>query len=145
MQQDISSVYTAPKANLSISTLQIEDLNKVLKVAKRQKALVYTFLAYFLTNALTQALPSELRVAGGMVILPLWIAMIIFNARLCWLVYGRFGAILMTILGFIPLLNLLAVLAASSRANKLIKEAGFKVGFMGANTKEISRAMEQLH
>lgn len=144
MQQDTNAIYEAPKANLTTNNLQIEELNKVLKVAKRQKALVYTFLVYFFTAAITQGLlATELKAIGSLIMLPLWLAMIIFNARLCWMVYGRFAAVLMIILGIIPLLNLLAVLAASSRANKLIKAAGFKVGFMGANTKEISQAMER--
>ncbi len=144
MQQDANAIYEAPKANLATNNLQIEELNTVIKVAKRQKALVYTFLVYFFTAAITQGLlATELKAIGSLIMLPLWLAMIIFNARLCWMVYGRFAAVLMIILGIIPLLNLLAVLAASSRANKLIKAAGFKVGFMGANTKEISHAMER--
>jgi hypothetical protein len=143
MQQDISSVYEAPKANLTTNNLPIENLNKVLKVAKRQKALVYTFLAYFFAAALQAGLPPELKIIASFIVFPVWIAIIIFNARLCLLVYGRFIAVLLIILGIIPLINFLVVLAASSRANKLIKAAGFKVGFLGANTKTISEAMEQ--
>lgn len=143
MQQDTSTIYESPKANLSTNNLQIEDLNIVLKVAKRQKALVYTFLAYFFAAALQGGLPQELKIIASLIVFPIWIAIIIFNARLCLLVYGRFAAVLLIILGIIPLINFLVVLAASSRANKLIKAAGFKVGFLGANTKEISQAREQ--
>jgi hypothetical protein len=143
MQQDTNSIYKAPKANLATNNLPIEDLNKILKVAKRQKALVYTFLAYFFAAALQAGLPQELKIFSSLIVFPVWIAIIIFNARLCLLVYGRFTAVLLIILGIIPLINFLVVLAASSRANKLIKTAGFKVGFLGANTKTISQAMEQ--
>lgn len=143
MQQNTSTIYEVPKANLATNTLPLEDLNTVLKVAKRQKALVYTFLAYFFAAALQGGLPQELKIIASLIVFPVWIAIIIFNARLCLMVYGKFTAILLIILGIIPLINFLVVLAASSRANKLIKAAGFKVGFMGANTKEISRAMEQ--
>lgn len=66
-----------------------------------------------------------------------------FNARLCLKVYGTFTAIILITLGIIPIINFLVVLAASSRANKLIKKAGFKVGFMGANIKEIDQALQQ--
>jgi hypothetical protein len=49
----------------------------------------------------------------------------------------------MIILGIVPVINFLVVVAASSRANRLIKKAGFKVGFMGANTKQIKQAIQQ--
>lgn len=142
MQQNASTIYEVPKADLTTNHLQAEELNKVLKVAKRQKALVYTFLAYFFAVAL-QGLPPELKVIASFVIFPIWIAIIIFNARLCLMVYRRFTAVLLIILGIIPILNFLVVLSASSRANRLIKTAGFNVGFMGANIKEIDLALQQ--
>jgi hypothetical protein len=138
-----NAIYESPKANLIDNTSAgAAELDKVLQVAKRQKALVYTFLAYFFVAAL-QGLPQEIKVIASILIFPIWIAIIILNARLCLKVYGKFAAVLLIVLGIIPLINFLVVLAASSRANKLIKSAGFKVGFMGANTKEIDRALQQ--
>lgn len=140
---DVNAIYESPKANLNNYTdLETDELNKVLQVAKRQKALIYTFLAYFFAATL-QTLPQELKVITSLVIFPIWIAIIIFNARLCLKVYGTFTAIILITLGIIPIINFLVVLAASSRANKLIKKAGFKVGFMGANIKEIDQALQQ--
>ena len=140
---EANAIYASPKANLTDSNgLEADELNKVLQVAKRQKALIYTFLAYFLAATL-QGLPQELKFIAGLIILPILVAIIIFNARLCLKVYGTFTAVLLIILGIIPMINFLVVLAASSRANKLIKNAGFKVGFMGANIKEIDQALKQ--
>lgn len=140
---ETNTIYESPKANLIDNTSSgAAELEKVLQVAKRQKALIYTFLAYFFAAAL-QGLPQEIKVIASLVIFPIWIAIIIFNARLCLKVYGRFTAVLLIILGIIPLINFLVVLAASSRANKFIKSAGFKVGFMGANIKEIDLALQQ--
>lgn len=140
---ETNTIYESPKANLvNTSTSEAEELDKVLQVAKRQKALIYTFLAYFFAAAL-QGLPQEIRVIASLAIFPIWIAIIIFNARLCLKVYGRFTAVLLIILGIIPIINFLVVLSASSRANKLIKSAGFKVGFMGAKIKEIDQALQQ--
>lgn len=137
------SIYESPKADLTKNNNSgADELDKVLQVAKRQKALIYTFLAYFFAAAL-QGLPQEIKVIASLVIFPIWIAIIILNARLCLKVYGRFTAVLLIILGIIPFINFLVVLAASSRANKLINAAGFKVGFMGANTKEIDQALQQ--
>lgn len=143
MQQNTSTIYESPKANLiNTNNIEADELYKVLQVAKRQKALVYTFLTYFFAVAL-QGLPPELKIIASFVIFPIWIAIIIFNARLCLMVYGKFTAVLLIILGIIPILNFLVVLSASSRANRLIKTAGFKVGFMGANIKEIELALQQ--
>lgn len=141
---ETNAIYESPKANLiNTSNTKLEELNRVLQVAKRQKALVYTFLIYFFSAALLQALPPEIRAISSLVIFPIWLAIIILNARLCLKVYGRAAAVVLIILGIIPIINFLVVLAASSRANKLIKAAGFKVGFMGANTKEISQTIQQ--
>jgi hypothetical protein len=140
---ETNEIYESPKANLINNTDSgAEELNKVLQVAKRQKALIYTFLAYFLAAGL-QGLPEEIKIIASLIIFPIWIAIIIFNARLCLKVYGRFTAVLLIVLGIVPLINFLVVLAASSRANKFIKSAGFKVGFMGANIKEIDQALQQ--
>lgn len=143
MTMEANAIYESPKSNLTNdNNIEADELNKVLQVAKRQKALIYTFLVYFFAAAL-QGLPQEIRVIAGLVIFPIWIAIIIFNARLCMKVYGTFTAVLLIILGIIPMINFLVVLAASSRANKLIKNAGFNVGFMGANIKEIDKTLQQ--
>lgn len=140
---ETNAIYESPKANLiNAHNSSAEELDRVLQVAKRQKALIYTFLAYFFAAGL-QGLPQEIKAIASLVIFPIWIAIIIFNARLCLKVYGKFTAILLIILGIIPLINFLVVLAASSRANTFIKNAGFKVGFMGANIKEIDQALQQ--
>ena len=141
---ETNTIYESPKATLIKSDHPgAEELEEILQVAKRQKALVYTFLAYFIAAGLQAALPQELKILGSMIGLPIFIAIVVLNARLCLKVYGRFASILMIILGIVPFINFLVVLAASSRANKLIKSAGFKVGFMGANTKEIDQALEE--
>lgn len=140
---EANAIYESPKASLIDNTTSgAAELDKVLQVAKRQKALIYIFLAYFFAAAL-QGLPQEIKAFVGLIILPLWIAIIIFNARLCLKVYETFTAVLLITLGITPLINFLVVLSASSRANKLIKSAGFKVGFMVANIKVIDRALQQ--
>ena len=102
---DVNAIYESPKANLTNYTdLETGELNKVFQVAKRQKALIYTFLAYFFAAAL-QTLPQELKVITSLVIFPIWIAIIIFNARLCLKVYGTFTAVILITLGIIPIIN----------------------------------------
>ncbi|QEY13363.1 hypothetical protein [Cellvibrio sp. KY-YJ-3] len=141
---ETNTIYDAPKANLvDFNPQQTEGLENVLHVAKQQKALIYTFLVYFVAAVLVQAAPPEIRQVASLIVIPIWIAIIILNARLCWKVYGKFFAVVMIILGIVPIINFLVVVAASSRANRLIKKAGFKVGFMGANTTQIKQAIQQ--
>ena len=140
---ETNAIYESPKASLiNTNNSGADELENILQIAKRQKALVYTFLAYFVAAGLQGPL-QEFKYLASLIIFPIFIAIIIFNARLCLKVYGSFASVLMIILGIIPIINFLVVLAASSRANKFIKSAGFKVGFMGANTKEIEQALQE--
>jgi energy-coupling factor transporter transmembrane protein EcfT len=136
----INDAYQTPKANLERRDENI-DLEYILEIAKRQKALLYTFLIYILLSVLSEAVSADLRPIIQLLILPAALAVVIFTARLCWNLYGKLGAIIMIILSFVPLINLLVLLFANSKANSLIKSGGFKVGFMGANTSEIMKAI----
>ena len=135
----IDEAYKPPKANLEDHNKV--DLEYILEIAKRQKALIYTFLVYILISAFSGALSEELRPILQLFVVPVALAVVIFTARLCWKLYSSVVAVILVVLSFVPLINLLVLLAANSRANSRIKAAGFKVGFMGANTREIMEAI----
>lgn len=130
------NAYEAPKSNLGNSH-NSEELRNILVIAKRQKALLVTFLAYFLIAGFSGSADPELKPFIQLAALPLMIAVVVFTARLTLRLYGKLGATIMILLSIIPLINLIVVLIANSRANKLIKNKGFRVGLVGANTKEI--------
>ena len=139
---DPVNIYQSPDAELSDETRRSEEeIGEVLIVARRQKAVIYTILGYFILAALVSGLPPSLRPLVQILGIPFWLAIIIFSARLCWRVYSKPVAVLLVILSVVPLVNLLVLVAASSRATKEIKKAGFKVGFMGANIAKIQRGI----
>lgn len=137
---DRISVCQAPLSNLQGDTNNIE-MRNILVVAKRQKALLIVFLVYFFIAGFSGSVSSEIKPLLQLTALPLMLLVVIFTARLTLRLYGKFGAIMMIILSIIPLINLLVVLAANSRANKIIKNGGFRVGFVGASIKEIEDSM----
>jgi hypothetical protein len=138
------NIYSSPEANLNNFTNQdVPRLEKLDAVAKWQKYLVYTFLVYFIFSGILPNISEKYAALVQLFIyLPVYLAIIIFNGILCWQVYSRIVAVLMVILGIIPIINFLVVLAASSRATSLVRKEGFKVGFLGANRKPIQEAIK---
>ncbi len=112
-----------------------EGILDILAVAKRQRAMMMTLLAYIAIIIGSMSLPI-LQENETILMIPVILAIIFFTARLCWVVYGKVSAILLTILCCIPYVNILIILMVSSRATKILKENGLKVGLLGANIKE---------
>lgn len=140
---DTTAIYQTPTADL-IDPAKQDPLvaERALLVARRQKLLIYTFLLYLFLSLSIGALNADIRPLFQLMVIPTFIAIIIFNARLCWVVYGRFTAVILSIFGIIPVLNFFIIAAANSRATRLIRKAGFKVGFMGCNLKKMREAEE---
>ena len=134
------NIYETPKAELSIEKGS-DGSDEILVIAKRQKALLYTLLVYLLVSGASGGVNPEIKPLLQLVAIPVMIAIVIFTARLCLKLYGKAGAIFMIVLSIIPLVNLIIILIANSKANKLIKSKGFKVGLVGANIKEITNAI----
>lgn len=137
-------IYNTPTANLNQhSPESLQDLIKIDLIAKWQKRLVYTFLIYFVLSAAIRSSPEDTRLVVGFFYLIFYISMVIFNGVTCWKVYSKPVAIIMIILAVVPLLNFLIILASNSRATSVIRKAGFKVGFMGADRAPIQAAIEK--
>lgn len=138
------NIYSSPEANLNNFTKQdVPRLEKLDLIAKWQKCLVYTFLVYFICSGILPGISENYAVLVQLFIyLPIYLAIIIFNGILCWQIYSRTVAVLMIILGIIPIINFLVVLIASSRATSQVRKGGFKVGFLGANRKPIQEAIK---
>ena len=117
-------------------------------IAKRQRVLLLTVCIYFMTAGLIymfsdslELTSTELEFLSQLLLLPIVLARIIFTARLCWKLYSKVDAIIMTVLSTFPVLELLVLLQISYKTNKIISSKGFKVGLMGADTKEIAKAI----
>ncbi|WP_445359860.1 hypothetical protein ACJJIL_12630 [Microbulbifer sp. EKSA005] len=135
-----NNVYEAPKSQLE-SGLSRNELENLLVIAKRQKSLLLTFLVYFLVAGYSGTAGPELKLILQLAAIPLMIAVVILTARLSWRLYGRFGAVSMIALSLFPLVNLIILLIVNSKANTVLKKAGFRVGLAGASTKEIAAAI----
>ncbi len=135
-----SSMYEAPKSDLrGVENISKDEREYFVAIARRQKHLIYTFLVYFVVLALLGNANDELKPLLQLIGVPLFLAIIVFNIRLSWKLYGVVGRIVMIALGVIPIVNFIVVLVASSKTNRILKKAGFKVGFMGAKVSDIER------
>lgn len=134
-----SNVYEAPQANLGGQEYLEENRDHFVAIARRQKHLLYAFLAYFILAGFMGNVSDELRPILQLIAIPLFLAIIIFNVRLCWKLYGTAGRIIMIAFGIIPIINFIVIIIASSKANRTLKKAGFKVGFMGVKISEIEK------
>lgn len=111
---------------------------KVLEVAKKQRNLILVFLLYFLCAGAVAAisdpeLVSMIRVVGFLFAL----ALVVFLGLLAFTIFSTPMAVLLTLLCLVPLLNLISFLVVNSKANKVIKSAGYRVGLAGADIKAI--------
>jgi hypothetical protein len=133
-----TNLYRAPQADLERPNF--EEVKSLIVIAKWQKYLIYSFLVYLLLLLGQIGLGTISVNMTILTIIPIlsiavFAATVIFNGLLCWHVYGKFSRFIMMALGIVPILNLLVVLAVNSRASKLMKKAGYKVGFFGAKIK----------
>ncbi|VAX01112.1 hypothetical protein MNBD_GAMMA22-2550 [hydrothermal vent metagenome] len=135
-----SDVYKAPKSSLE-PTKTKNELLRTLSIAKRQKALIYSFLSYLILAGIVTQIGPEHKIYLQILIIPIFLAIVVSTARLSWPLYSKIMAIILIILSIIPLVNLIIFLVINSRANNRIKNDGFRVGFMGANTREIMYAI----
>jgi len=120
--------YRTPRANVDTGGSGPE----LERVATGQKLVVYAFLVYIAAGAL-RALVSPLLVllaipALVMALIGVWRT----GAGLGWHVAVR---ILLLVLMFVPLVNLIVLLVVSGRATRALRDAGYRVGLLGASKK----------
>ena len=102
------------------------DSNQLLNIARAQKGILWCILATFVALAIPIAF---------LIILPF---QIYYTYKLAQsLECGP--PILWCIVMFVPLLSLIFLLILSQKATGRLKDAGFKVGLMGANIDEVRR------
>ena len=117
------------------------DKSTLVLIAKRQRTLLIVFFIYILVVGASSAVTPDLKPLVQLLILPIMVLIIIFTARLSFKLYGKIGASILTLLSIIPLINLIVVLIVNSKASKLIKKNGFRVGLIGASVKEIEKTI----
>jgi hypothetical protein len=101
-------------------------------VAGGQKMLIYCLIANFVLSAAAREGSIPPLIASA-----LYIAVAVVSlfgiVRICsGLGQGTSGKILFMVLAFVPLVNLVALLYLSARTNRLLRDAGWRVGLLGA-------------
>jgi hypothetical protein len=141
-----SNIYEAPQADLGENkNITEEDREYFIAIARRQKHLIYTFFVYFIVSGFLGSASDELKPFLQLIGIPLFLVIIVFNIRLCWKLYGAVGRTVMIVLGLIPIVNFIVILVASSKTNKILKKAGFKVGFLGVKVSDIEQKAGETH
>ncbi|MDH5629962.1 MAG: hypothetical protein OEY96_07375 [Gammaproteobacteria bacterium] len=94
-----------------------------------QKMMIYGIIIEFSSLALINFLPYLVGVviAVGLMITLAGIILVYYILE-----FHVAAKILYLLLLFVPLINLLVILSLNSRATKMLKEAGYTIGFFGA-------------
>ena len=137
----------APPAALGTAPPGIpKGFENLLRIAKFQRGLIVCIVSY-LAGIMTMLLfgQSAYWIFMGSILL------VSVSAILGWiflirLTYRLFGLRIAWIVGFcylIPLVGFFVMLVMSSRAGWLLREAGFKTGLFGADTRSMPSACEE--
>ena len=100
-------------------------------IASGQKIVIYSIVANFLVSASQRSAPE---LGNTIIVISLLVtAAAIYGAyRLCTgLGYSTGIKILVIVLLFIPLINLITLIVLSVKGTKVLRHAGYEVGFFG--------------
>lgn len=117
--------YEAPKA-----AIEVPQRVGVEEIASGQKLVIYAILVNFATIVLQVVVG---RIAGllGIASLVMSVVGIIRVGR--GMGFGRGSRMLLVVAMFVPLVNLITLLVLNARATTLLRNAGYKVGLLGAS------------
>lgn len=140
-----SNPYTPPSSQSISQGPSIADLNHLLGIAKAQRGLMLGILGYLASIVLvfvlgmnsegSAAIPGLLMLISGLFAL-------VFLIVLTYRMSGVIFAIIIGICSLIPFVGILVMLVISGRASKKLKQAGFKIGLLGADITQIKKAIE---
>lgn len=123
-----SNPYEAPRA--PIPALPGTDGKRVEEIANGQKLVIYAILVNLATIGL-QMVFGPLAALGGLLALVMAIIGIVrLGSGMAMSVASR---IILVVLMFVPLVNLISLLVLNSRATTQLRNAGYKVGLLGAS------------
>lgn len=111
---------------------------KVLDVAKKQKHLIVVFFLYLFSVFVNVKFKgTDYTLIAQSAVLVLAIMVVIFLSLLAFGIFNKVVSVIFTILCFVPLINLVVFLIVNSKANKIIKSHGYKIGIAGADLQAI--------
>ena len=119
--------YQAPRAPVDSP---IDESANIRQVMRGQKLVIYSILV----NVAAMLLQGLIGTAGLLVGLAALAFSIYAVLRLAGGLGMRLGSkALLTVLMFLPLINLLTLLVVNGRATRVLRDAGYRVGLLGAS------------
>lgn len=124
-----SNPYQAPLSDIQ-SDLNPELSERMERMSFGQKLVIYAVLIYFIAAIARMFI-------GPLIFVLLFASLIMSLVGLYKILSARQSHVMVKIilfaLLFVPLINILVLLSINSRATKALREAGYRVGFMGAS------------
>lgn len=141
-----SNPYSPPKAEVRDVVDPEMDQERVQRLRSGQKLAIYAILIYLVTILVQTSIRGAahgpgaqgLLMASGFLLMAGGLAALIMSLMGVWKMgYGLgIGAILrvvMLIFMIVPLINILLLLIVNARATRKLRQAGYKVGFLGVS------------
>jgi hypothetical protein len=124
---------SSPQPSLEADNkLYDEQEESLALVAGGQKMLIYCLIANFVLSAAARG-GSIPPLIGSALYIAVAAVSLFGIVRICsGLGQGTSGKIMFMVLAFVPLVNLIALLYLSARTNRLLRDAGWRVGLLGA-------------
>ena len=119
--------YQAPKAPVDTGVDSSEDIEKV---RTGQKTILWAIVLNIGGTLLNFAVPLLGVLAALAALVMSFVGIVRLGAGLGYSTAARVG---LCILMFVPLVNLITLLIVNSRATSRLRDAGYKVGLMGAS------------
>ena len=139
-----SNPYSPPKAEVrDVFDLEMDE-ERLERLRFGQKLAIYAILIYLVTLVVQLSLagaahnPGVLMAASGLLLIAGGFAALVMSFMGVWKMgYGLgVGAILrvvMLIFLIVPFINILLLLIVNARATRKLRQAGYKVGFLGVS------------
>ncbi len=119
-----------------------EERERLMRIASDQRMINFVVLAYFGTSVAMANLSDSgvmlFRALAGLVALCVVMAGMVFAIRMASALHGTGIAVLCAILLLVPCVGLLVLLILNSQATRVLKTAGLRVGFLGADPNQFA-------
>jgi hypothetical protein len=109
------------------------------QIAIAQKGIIFVILLQIIFYIATLLSPPPYKTYLALATLATGLPGIVFMFMLAMKLYSTVTGILLCILMFLPCISLIVLWRMSEKATKVLQEAGFHVGFLGANLSQFRR------
>jgi hypothetical protein len=139
-----SNPYSPPKAEVRDVFDPEIDEERLERLRSGQKLAIYAILIYLVTLIVQMSLagaahgPGGLMAASGLLFITGGLAALIMSFMGVWkmgygLGVGTILRVVMLIFLIVPFINILLLLIVNARATRKLRQAGYKVGFLGVS------------